>query len=79
MITSEISSSDITNPSKTFKADHAKSDAFICDKPGVWVVVAGETELFIGWIFSVDNPQKGTIQMNDSVLKHRILRYMLAQ
>ena len=48
MITSEISSSDITNPSKTFKADHAKLDAFICDKPGVWVVVAGETELFIG-------------------------------
>ena len=48
MITSEISSSDITNPSKTFKADHAKSDAFIFDKQGVWVVVAGETELFIG-------------------------------
>ena len=48
MLTSEISSSDITNPSKTFKADHAKSDAFICDKLGVWVVVAGETELFIG-------------------------------
>ena len=50
------------NPNKTFKADHAKSDAFVFDKQGVWVAVAYETEFFIGCVISVDNPLKGTIQ-----------------
>ena len=51
-----------TNPNKTFKPDHANSDAFIFDKQGVWVAVAYETEFFIGCVISVDNPLKGTIQ-----------------
>ena len=79
MITSEISSSDITNPSKTFKADHTKSDAFIFISMGCGLLLQvklnfSSVESFLRTIL-----KKGTIQMNDSMLKHRRLRYMLAQ